>query len=85
MPAMIDPVQSQPIDREAAELSRLLELELVQNRAAWEQTRERTKLLRCFAFLFVFLLLLGCLVGFFFVFTRVSEERQNRPAAISNR
>jgi len=81
---MCDPVQSQPLISDAERLSRLLELELVQKRAAWKQARERKKSLRSLAFLFLFLLFAACLLGFFFAFNRVNEERQNRPMATSN-
>lgn len=66
-------------------MARLLELELIQKRTAWQQTKQRKKSLRSFAFLFLFLLFAACLVGFFFAFNRVSEERQNRPAATFHR
>lgn len=81
---MSGPVQSQPITSDADQLSRFLELELVQKRAAWKQAKERKKSLRCLAFLFLFLLFAACLLGFFFAFNHVNEERQNRPIATSN-
>ena len=80
---MSDPVQSQALNSDAEQLSRLLELELAQKRVAWKQARERKKSLRSLAFLFLFLLFAACLLGFFFAFNRVSEERQNRPVATS--
>jgi hypothetical protein len=82
---MPDPVQSEPVTTDTEQMFRLLELELVQKRAAWKQAKQRNKSLRSMAFLFVFLLLAGCAFGALFVFTRVNEERQNRPAATSNR
>ena len=81
---MSDPVQLQPVTSDAEQLSRLLELELIQNRVAWKQARERKKSLRSLAFLFLFLLFAACLLGFFFAFNRVNEERQNRPTATSS-
>lgn len=76
---MSGPSQSQPISSDAEQLSRLLELELIQKRAAWKQAKQRKKSYRSLAFLFLFLLFAGCLLGFFFAFNRVNEERQNRP------
>jgi hypothetical protein len=81
---MSGPVQSQPINTEVEQLSRLLELELIQKRAAWKQAKQRKKSLRSLAFLFLFLLFAGCLLGFFFVFGRVNEGRPNRPASTTN-
>jgi hypothetical protein len=81
--AMADPIRSQSAANDAEQLSRLLELELIQKRAAWKQAQQRKKSYRSLAFLFLFLLFAACLLGFFFAFNRVSEERQNRPAATS--
>ena len=78
---MSDPVQTKPNIAGADELSRLLELELIQKRATWKQASQRNRSLRSVAFLFLFLLIAGTILGFFFVFTRVNEERPNRPAA----
>lgn len=84
---MTNPVQDQPAGTEAEQMARMLELELIQKRMAWQQAKQRKKSYRSLAFLFLFLLFAGCALGFFFVFSRVTEERQNRPApaATSNR
>jgi hypothetical protein len=82
---MADPVQPQFSGTDADQLSRFLDLELIQKRASWKQTVQRRRALRSFAFLFLFLLVLGCLAGFFFVFTRVSEQRPNPPASATVR
>ena len=82
---MADSIQSDPISNEAEQLSRLLEVELLQKRAEWKKTKERKKSYRSLAILFLFLLFAGCLLGFFFASNRVREERQNRPATTSNR
>src|SRR6266404_3419119 len=63
---MSDPVQSQPVTSDAEQLSRVLELELVQKRMAWKHAKERKKSVRSLAFLFLFLLFAACLLGFFF-------------------
>lgn len=82
---MSDSVQPRPNSPGADELSRLLELELIQKRAAWKQTSQRNRSFRTVAFLFLFLLIAGAALGFFFVFTRVNEERPNRPASTQHR
>jgi len=79
---MTNPVQAQPADAE--QLARLLELELKQKRVAWQHAKQRKKSYRSLAILFIFLLFAGCLLGFFFAFSRVNEERQSRPAAASS-
>lgn len=81
---MTNPVQAQPAGTDAEQIARLLELELAQKRIAWQQARQRKKSYRSLAFLFLFLLFAGCLIGFFFVFNRVNEERQSRPAAATS-
>jgi hypothetical protein len=81
---MIEQVQSHPSGTDAEQLSRLLELELVQKRATWKQASQRNRSLRSAAFLFLFLLMAGCLFGFFFVFTQVSEQRPSHPPPTSN-
>lgn len=81
---MTNPVQAQPAGTDAEQLARLLELELAQKRIAWQQAKQRKKSYRSLAFFFLFLLFAGCLVGFFFAFNRVNEERQSRPAAATS-
>jgi hypothetical protein len=63
---------------DAEDLSRLLELELIQKRAAWKQAGKRNRSIRTAAFLFLFLLVAACLAGFFFAYTRVNEQRTNQ-------
>lgn len=81
---MPNPLQTEPVGSDAEQVSRLLELELIQKRAAWKQAKERKKSVRSLAVLFVFLLFVGCLLGLFFAFNRVNEERQSRPAATTS-
>jgi hypothetical protein len=81
---MPDSVQFRPKLEEAEQLVRMLELELMQKRANWKQANQRNRSMRSAAFLFLFLLIVACLAGFFFVFVQVSEKRQNRPAATAS-
>lgn len=81
---MTGPVQTQPTPADADQLSRLLELELKQKRVEWKHLKQRKKSFRSLAFVFLFLLFAACLAGYFFVFSRVNEERQNRPAATAH-
>jgi hypothetical protein len=77
---MSDRVEIPPSSSDTEQLTRLLELELIQKRASWNQAKQRNKSLRSFAFLFLFLLIAGSLVGFFFVYTRMRGERPNPTA-----
>lgn len=65
-------------------LSRLLELELIQKRATWKQAGERYRVVRAAGFVFLFLLIVGCLVGGYFAFMRVNETRSNQPSAATD-
>jgi hypothetical protein len=81
---MANPAQFRPKLEEAEQLVRLLELELNQKRANWKQVNQRNRSMRSAAFLFLFLVVAACLVGFFFAFIRVSEQRQNPPPAAAD-
>ena len=72
---------SDPKTREIEDLSRLLELELIQKRATWQQAGERYRSYRAAAFVFLALLVVACLIGGYFVFLRVSEQRADPPSS----
>ena len=76
---MIGPVQPTRDKIDPEKLTRLLELELIQKRATWKQTGERARSIRTAGLAFLVLLIVGCLVGGYFVFMRVSEQRANPP------
>ena len=69
-----------PTDTE--QLTKLLELELAQKRATWKQTGERARSIRAAGFVFLFVLIVACVVGAYFAFLRVNEQRAN-PQPIS--
>ena len=77
---MANPTQSSASASDAEQLARLLELELIQKRATWKHEKQRNKSFRSLAFLFLFVLIAGTLLGFFFVYTRVSDGPPKRPA-----
>ena len=79
---MPDPAtQTKPNDTDAETLARLLEIELIQKRAEWKQASARHRSMRTMAFVFIFLLIAACLVGAFFAFSRVNEERANQHSS----
>jgi hypothetical protein len=50
---------------------------LAQKRQNWKQAGRRAKSVRAASFFFLFLLIVTCLVGGYFVFMRVNEGRSN--------
>jgi hypothetical protein len=63
------------------ELTKLLEIELIQKRTEWKRATERNKNLKSLSLLFVFVIVMGSLAGFYFTYLRVQEGKQNKPAA----
>ena len=76
---MADPAE--PKLNETETLTRLLELELAQKRASWKQTGQRARSIRAAGFVFLFVLIVACLLGGYFAFIRVNEQRTNRPVS----
>ena len=75
----------QPIGNDPEQLSRLLEIELIQKRAEWQRTTARNKTLKSVSLFFLFVVVLAGLIAFYFVFTRASDGRQHaaRPPAMA--
>ena len=71
-----------PAANNAEELSRLIEIELIQKRAEWQKAGARRKTIRSVSILFLFVVIMGALLAFYFAFSRVNEERghQKPPA-----
>jgi hypothetical protein len=83
---MASPTESKTDEIDADQLMRLLELELVHKRATWKQSGQRYRSYRTAAFFFLFLLIVGCIAGGYFVFTQVNEQRTNQlPRAAGGR
>jgi len=74
-----------PAENDPAALAKLLELELMQKRAAWQRSRSNLRSLRVLSFFFLFLIILGALLAFFFLFSpeRVQEMKSTEPSTIS--
>ena len=81
---MADATEPKPKEIDADKLSRLLELELIQKRATWKQAGERYRSIRTAGFVFLFVLIVGCLVGGYFAFMRMNESRSNQPSAATD-
>jgi len=75
---MADRAEPKPDEIDANNLSRMLELELIQKRATRKQAGERYRSFRAAGFVFLFVLILVCLIGGYFAFMRVNEQRANQ-------
>lgn len=84
---MIPPLSGKPelAENDPEKLGQLLDLELVQKRAEWKRASGRYRNIRTVSFLFLFFLIVGGLLAFFLVFSRVNEERatQHSPTVSS--
>jgi hypothetical protein len=71
----------EPTETDPAKLAQLLEIELMQKRAQWQQAKARRGNLRALSFFFLFIVIVGALVAFFLFFSpaRVTELRANAP------
>ena len=70
----------EPNEIDPTKLEQLLDIELMQKRAAWQQAKASRNNLRAFSFLFLFVVIVGALLAFFFLFS--SGEMTNlRPSA----
>ncbi len=69
-------------------LARELELELIMKRASWQKMQARRGTWRALSFLFLFLVILGALLAYFYFATAVPRHGGAKPdaeAAESNR
>ncbi len=81
---MADATGPKPNEIDPDNLSRLLELELIQKRATWKQAGERYRSIRTAGFVFLFVLIVGCLIGGYFAFMRLNESRPNQSSAVTD-
>jgi hypothetical protein len=81
---MANPIEPKSNEIDPDSLSRLLELELIQKRATWKQAGERYRSIRAAGFVFLFVLIVGCLVGGYFAFMRMNEARPNQPSTATD-
>ena len=78
---MTEPAPLKTNESDPEKLTRLLELELIQKRTTWKQAGDRARSIRAAGFVFLFVLIVACLVGGYFVFMRVNEQRSNPSAS----
>ncbi len=54
-----------PLKPSPAEIEKLLEIELMQKRASWQRAKAQRNIWRTLSFLFLFVIIVGALVGYF--------------------
>ena len=80
MPALKKPEpEPPPADPEA--LTRGLEMELITKRASWQKMRARRSTWRALSLLFLFLVLVGALLVYFYFSTEMSHWGGESPSA----
>jgi hypothetical protein len=72
---MMSDEDSKPKSTDPEELPRLLEIELLQKRNEWKQAAARARTIRMVSFLFLFLVILGALLAYFFIFSELNGNR----------
>ena len=60
-------------------LLRLLDLELMQERVAWQQATSRHRTSRIISLFSIFVVIAAGLLALFFLFSQASQERPNSP------
>ena len=65
-----------PRDTDPEKLAKLLEIELMQKRASWQQAKARRSTYRTMSFLFLFFVIVAAFIAFYFV---ASSDRGPAP------
>lgn len=78
---MIPPVpgKAESTQTDPGDLARVLELELLQKRAARQRAGARYRAARGLSFLFLFIIILAAVGAFFFLLSRAKDAAANRP------
>lgn len=73
----------EPVDPE--HMLRMLDVEMIQQRAIWKQAAARRSSLRTLSFLFLFVVILGALLAAYFVFSSgwIDEQRSRHTPTSS--
>ena len=68
-------------ETDPAQVAKVLEIELIQKRAAWQRARAGRQNVRALSFFFLFIIIIGAVCAFYFLFSgeRVAELRSQRP------
>ena len=68
----------QPSDTDPEKLARLLEIELMQKRVAWQRAGERRNVYRLYALLFLVLVIAGAIAAYFFLVGGMPDRAPER-------
>jgi hypothetical protein len=63
------------LETDPEKLCQLLEAKLNNERAAWQRTRARHRTIRALSFILLFFIIIGAMVAFFIVTSRLAERR----------
>ena len=81
--------KTESVKNDPGELARVLELELIQKRAAWQRANARRRAIRTMSVIFLFIIIGASIAGFFLIFSRANEARPNQqdttPAMVPKR
>lgn len=71
--------KTESVKSDPGDLARVLELELLQKRAAWQRSCARYGLIRTVSIFFLVIVVAASIAGFFLLFSRFSGERAHQP------
>lgn len=71
--------KTESVKNDPGELARVLELELMQKRAAWQRATARYRALRTISVIFLFLVITASIAGFFLICSRAHESHAPQP------
>jgi hypothetical protein len=69
--------KTESVKNDPGELARVLELELIQKRAAWQRANTRYCTIRTISVVFLFVVIAASIAAFFLVFPRANEVHSN--------
>ena len=73
--------EPEPSAADPEALAKALELELIMKRASWQKMRARRGTWRALSFLFLFLVLVGALLAYFYFSMQMSNRGRESPSA----
>ena len=62
--------------QETEKLFQMLEVKLGQERVVWQKSKSQLRTVRTASFFFLFLVIVGALVAFYFIFLRAQEQQR---------
>lgn len=74
----------EPSETDPEVLARLLEIELMQKRAAWQRATAQRNTVRALAFLFLFVVIAGAIAAYFFFFADSRTKSTHEEPAVKS-